>query len=621
MTLTLRSTPNLSVPASQNTAPVLEFRCLYTHDLRRKSKRWQDGILRFHTFNKRVMVYDDTRNFIGDTHWRDQGAVEDGYELELEKGVLVQVGEAVGSMEQDLTELFEKRKTHHEATPARVVTLPGPTPSTRGPPAAPLTQLRPKSLNALLGTPRGPQGRAILPTRSPFEQRHEASKRDDGEEDRPLKRQKLSPPSPGEETQLSPSRTKARANQQNRKTSTITMTDTVVPTPRQNGQKKFSIIEVESSDDEALVQLHNPAQKPPKPPSNATKIPKRPSPAPLFCSSSLLVSTTNHLPPLEPITLVPPQISQHPEEPTETRALLPSASIEDMPPINPLRLASRKPRKKLMYRDLLPSKPPLIPNELDSAKEKPLNAHSEALKRPPAPQIPPDELSTFQKAQQQRLKARMSRQNKPFNPQPSEETQTPYDDDRTCFRDQPDDPPPPLRRRRPKAPAPEPPPHAPHHTANTDDTPNEPPQNALTTNNVYGFTRKTTIKPKPTYSRDLTTLDRDLLSPSFTNRVLRRSHSAPDKAVPLAPPQIPPPLSNTDPLPHDIMQKVPAHPQRRKSPLKKSISLPAPPPARTTATKEVEKVVREVVVAPVVDMYMGPWSREAFDLFDWRPPD
>jgi hypothetical protein len=61
-------TPSLSIPPSQNTAPVLEFNCLYTHDIRRKQKRWQDGFLRFHTFNKRVMVYDVPRNFIGDMH-------------------------------------------------------------------------------------------------------------------------------------------------------------------------------------------------------------------------------------------------------------------------------------------------------------------------------------------------------------------------------------------------------------------------------------------------------------------------------------------------------------------------------------------------------------------------
>jgi hypothetical protein len=34
------------------------------------------------------MVYDVPRNFIGDTHRRDEGSVQDGDELELEKGRL-----------------------------------------------------------------------------------------------------------------------------------------------------------------------------------------------------------------------------------------------------------------------------------------------------------------------------------------------------------------------------------------------------------------------------------------------------------------------------------------------------------------------------------------------------
>jgi len=48
--------PSLSVPQTSDTAPVLELNCLYTHNVRRKSKRWQDGFLRYHTFNKRIMV-------------------------------------------------------------------------------------------------------------------------------------------------------------------------------------------------------------------------------------------------------------------------------------------------------------------------------------------------------------------------------------------------------------------------------------------------------------------------------------------------------------------------------------------------------------------------------------
>lgn len=185
-----RSTPG-RVPPTQNTAPVLKFRCLFTHDLRRKAKRWQDGFLRFHTFNKRAMVYDEMGNFIGDHHWRESGEIQDGDELELDKGVLVQVGECMEKTQNDISALFEKRKASQESPTQQKPTIP---PSSRvsmssqGPPL--------KSLNDVLGIKRPSIGRSITP-QSPYEQRHQQShksdKPDNAEGDRPAKRQKQQP--------------------------------------------------------------------------------------------------------------------------------------------------------------------------------------------------------------------------------------------------------------------------------------------------------------------------------------------------------------------------------------------------------------------------------------------
>ncbi|KAI9779921.1 MAG: hypothetical protein M1839_007077 [Geoglossum umbratile] len=170
------------IPLSQNTAPVGEFKCLYTHDKRQKKKRWHDGWLRFHTFNKRVMVYDDTRNFIGDMHYTDSGEICEGDDLTFE-AFLVQVLECTKTVQQDLTPLFapglRRREAIQQQTSARAersLATQSPLPQSQGPltttaPQTPLSQLRPKSLNALLGTAKRPHGRALLPTRSPFEER------------------------------------------------------------------------------------------------------------------------------------------------------------------------------------------------------------------------------------------------------------------------------------------------------------------------------------------------------------------------------------------------------------------------------------------------------------------
>lgn len=136
------------------------------------------------------MVYDESRNYIGDMHWRKDEILQDGDEFELDRSILIQVGEALGSLEQDLTGLFEKRKKAPEVAvnedlPHQPIAIPMARPT-----ALQLSQLRPKTLNALLGTPKGRIGRAFLPTKSPHDLRMEIENRSFGQ-DRPAKRQRI----------------------------------------------------------------------------------------------------------------------------------------------------------------------------------------------------------------------------------------------------------------------------------------------------------------------------------------------------------------------------------------------------------------------------------------------
>ncbi|GAB1312386.1 5'-3' DNA helicase ZGRF1-like N-terminal domain-containing protein (Fragment) [Madurella fahalii] len=185
-------------------APVLEFLCLFTYDLRRKQKRWQDGRLKYHTFNKRVMVYDDRGNFVGDMHWRREWEFDEGEEVELERGgIIVQVAECVGRQNQDLSELLDKRVKERAQRQARVATRsPFSVLPARTPLSAPVVQdhfqTRHRPLNQLLGTPTGHHGRAAVPTESPFELRQKASEAPGARPDsRPAKRRKhdTTPPS------------------------------------------------------------------------------------------------------------------------------------------------------------------------------------------------------------------------------------------------------------------------------------------------------------------------------------------------------------------------------------------------------------------------------------------
>ncbi|CAK1364705.1 unnamed protein product [Cercospora beticola] len=195
-TAVYRSSPAMSVPLTQNTAPVLEFNCLYTHDAHKKRRKWQDGFLRFHTFNKRVMVYDIPRNFIGDVHWAGSEAIQDGDEITLQQGgVLVEVGESVGQTQTDLTELRKsKSKTKgpsSSSSPERAAQMARPQPTAGLQRTSAQAPLKHKSLNTLLGTPRGPIGKAQLPTKSPFEERHARMENEEWENGRAPKRARV----------------------------------------------------------------------------------------------------------------------------------------------------------------------------------------------------------------------------------------------------------------------------------------------------------------------------------------------------------------------------------------------------------------------------------------------
>lgn len=181
------------------TAAVLEFICLFTHDLRRKQKRWQDGRLKYHSFNKRVMVYDDRGNSVGDMHWRRDYDFDEGEEIELERGgVIVQVQDLVHRTEQDLSELLDKRAKEKEQRQVQVATRP---PGLGA--SLPRTAVRPvprdhvqplhRPLHQVIGTPTGHHGRAVVSTDSPFEQRHQPAESSD---ERVAKRRKYADPPP-----------------------------------------------------------------------------------------------------------------------------------------------------------------------------------------------------------------------------------------------------------------------------------------------------------------------------------------------------------------------------------------------------------------------------------------
>ncbi|KAI9163648.1 hypothetical protein HJFPF1_05270 [Paramyrothecium foliicola] len=209
-----------------STAAVRSFICLYTHDLKRKQKRWQDGKLKYHTFNRRIMVYDERGGFVGDAHWQGEQDLEDGEELQLDRGsAIVQVCDYTGEQQQDLTEILDKRAQEVEKRRASAAARMGgsmsqstvrtPAPSSRiaSMPSASTTplarrqeglrpqphfQLLHRPLSAIVPSP-GPIGRAAVPEHSPYDARRaeQGQRQGAGTEAPARKRRRLStsPPS------------------------------------------------------------------------------------------------------------------------------------------------------------------------------------------------------------------------------------------------------------------------------------------------------------------------------------------------------------------------------------------------------------------------------------------
>ncbi|PLN79805.1 hypothetical protein BDW42DRAFT_172150 [Aspergillus taichungensis] len=293
------------VPLTQNTAPVVKHRCLYTHDLRRKAKRWQDGFLRYHTFNKRIMVYDTAGNFVGDQHGRHEEGIHDGDELELDRGVLVQVCESMERTETDLSGLYSNKKTQQSprAGPGHSI-VPSMRPGT--PVRSSLSSQQPRSLNDLLGIRKTPVTRLM----SPYEQRHwsrenarDLSPPSTPAPDRPAKRVKATPKNPRDQTRPQP----------------------------------------------VVIDLCEPSGNPPAP-TSATSASVRGSDPPRDDPRPPTTKNTRTEPKTKNIT-IPPRPAPPPSPPSA-----PPTAKSNPPeaPLNTLRISTDRPRKKLLYQALLP---------------------------------------------------------------------------------------------------------------------------------------------------------------------------------------------------------------------------------------------------------------------------
>lgn len=306
---------SLNVPTTQNTAPVIKFRCLFTHDMRRKAKRWQDGYLRFHTFNKRVMVYDTTGNFVGDLHWRHDECIQDGDELELDRGVIIQVCESMEKTETNLSALYTKKPS--QGSPLRAQDPPTSSVRVSTPLRSSLSSHPSRSLNDLLGIRKSPIGHLVPPCEEGPLPRSENV--DQQFSQRAAKRQRVA-------SCASPPRESLSARSNRAHPVAIDLSDPVDTTERYTSENVPSRIE-----------------KPRKDPIAARVTPSS-MPAPGTKPRNSAENLGTH----KPRTATGIVSKAPPCKPKER-------------PVNTLRFSNQKPRNKLMYSALLPKQTPSEP--------------------------------------------------------------------------------------------------------------------------------------------------------------------------------------------------------------------------------------------------------------------
>ncbi|EMR10009.1 hypothetical protein PNEG_01765 [Pneumocystis murina B123] len=89
-------------------AKVDRFKCLWTANKHQIRKRWHDGILHFHTFNFRAMLYDEANVLIDDLFIPKQHIVS-GNEIEFDN-YLVIIEDALDAIYSDISSLYVRHQ-------------------------------------------------------------------------------------------------------------------------------------------------------------------------------------------------------------------------------------------------------------------------------------------------------------------------------------------------------------------------------------------------------------------------------------------------------------------------------------------------------------------------------
>lgn len=297
------------------------------------------------------MVYDESKNYIGDSHWREGEELQEGTELKLDKGVLIDVQERIGETETDLAPLLDKRRPENASSPTRVplqpISLSSSLRTNLG-----RSQARPKSLSDVLGLSQGPMGRARLPAQSPYEQRRQLTETLIAHrEEPPAKRLRFD--SGKENIANAGNQVTGTTLSKSRKTATPLTKKAVKPSwsERENSVPAKDIIDISSEEESPLLPsslLRVTPQAKDKGKKRAVVVADKQSLPEVSISKARKRLATTSASSNKNVS----------SKPSATKSIRSSAISRDGSSMTSstgrLRFAVHKPRRKLMYLDLLP---------------------------------------------------------------------------------------------------------------------------------------------------------------------------------------------------------------------------------------------------------------------------
>ncbi|KTW25914.1 hypothetical protein T552_03188 [Pneumocystis carinii B80] len=105
-------------------AKVDRFKCLWTANKHQVRKRWHDGILHFHTFNFRAMLYDEANVLVDDLFISKQH-ITSGDEIEFDNHLVI-IEDALEAIYSDISSLYvrhQKRRIKETEKPLKIRNL------------------------------------------------------------------------------------------------------------------------------------------------------------------------------------------------------------------------------------------------------------------------------------------------------------------------------------------------------------------------------------------------------------------------------------------------------------------------------------------------------------------